>query len=247
MPSTRTEHVASPDGGSFDARLTLPDGGPAPGIVLVQEVFGVNDYLHAVAERLAGMGYATLAPDLFWRIQPGISLPHTEESLTEAITYGQAFDAAGGLRDLAASLAHLRSLPEVAGGVGVLGFCLGGTLAYLLAAEADPDVAVSYYGSGVPAAVGRQDDIACPLLLHFGGSDPYIPRDGVAAVEAAVAGRPDVECVVQEGAGHAFDNHLAPMFTDPAAAAVAWERTADFLRRHLPTSAMADGTPAGPA
>ena len=123
---------------------------------------------------------------------------------------------------------------EVTGGVGVLGFCLGGTLAYLVAAAASPDAAVSYYGSGVPGALDQADDITCPLLVHFGGDDPYIPREQIEAAREALASRPGVSFVVHEGAGHAFDNSLAPMFHQPEAAGAAWQHTADFLAEALP-------------
>jgi carboxymethylenebutenolidase len=132
-----------------------------------------------------------------------------------------------------ATLAHLRALPEVTGKAGALGFCLGGSLAYGLAAVADPDAVVSFYGSAVPDQLDLLDRITCPLQFHFGGQDPYIPRDAVARVEAAVAGRPNVEIHVQEQAGHAFHNHAAPMFHHPEAAATAWRLATAFLTTHL--------------
>jgi carboxymethylenebutenolidase len=144
------------------------------------------------------------------------------------------FDADAAVGDVGAALDHLRSLPEVRGGVGVLGFCLGGTIAYLAAAAASPDAVVSYYGSGVPAALDQADDIRCPMLVHFGGEDPYIPRDQIEAAREALADRPGVTFVVHEGAGHAFDNHEAEMFHDPEAARRAWQQTADFLKTALP-------------
>jgi carboxymethylenebutenolidase len=122
-----------------------------------------------------------------------------------------------------------------AAGPGVLGFCLGGTLAFEVAIEADPDVAVCYYGSGVADALGRADQISCAVLHHFGGQDQYIPREQIDRVADYAASRPDMECHIQEDAGHAFDNHEAPMFSQPEAAARAWEITKEFLARTLPT------------
>ena len=134
----------------------------------------------------------------------------------------QAFAAAQRLvhntavHDAIAALATLRDLPEVAGKpAGVLGFCLGGTLAWQVAANGDPDVAVCYYGSGIPGFLEDADEIACPVLLHFGGADPYIPREDVDAVAAMAAKHDAIECHVQEGAGHAFDNSFAPQFSNP--------------------------------
>jgi carboxymethylenebutenolidase len=116
----------------------------------------------------------------------------------------------------------------------VLGFCLGGNLAYHVAAQAEPDVAVCYYGSAIADALDAADAIACPTLLHFGGDDPYIPRERVDAVAAMAADRDAIECHVHDGAGHAFDNSFAATFHDPRAAASAWGLTSAFLARALP-------------
>jgi carboxymethylenebutenolidase len=141
--------------------------------------------------------------------------------------------------DCLATLAHLRGLPEVTGPAGVLGFCLGGTLAVGCALAGNPDAVVSYYGSGVPDMVGQLGTITAPTLLHFGGADPYIPTEQLEAVMAAVPQHPAIELNVEKGAGHAFDNHEAPMFHDAAAAARAWELTRSFLARHLSTAGAA--------
>jgi carboxymethylenebutenolidase len=231
----RSEQIQDPDGtGSFAAHVALPDAGSGPGIVVIHEIFGVNEYVTGICRRLAELGYVALAPDLFWRIAPGLALAHDEEGLARAMENVSRFDAEAAVGDVAVALDHLRSLPEVQGGVGVLGFCLGGTIAYLAAAAASPDVAVSYYGSGVPAAVDQAERIDCPVLIHFGGDDPYIPREQIEVARAALADRPGVTFVVHEGAGHAFDNSLAPMFHQPEAADAAWRQTADFLQEALP-------------
>jgi carboxymethylenebutenolidase len=233
MPTSRTDSVQTPDG-SFDLTVWSPDGGAGPGLLLIQEVFGVSDYIRAVAEDLAGLGYVVAAPDLFWRLKPHHDAAHDEAGLTESLDLGSRFDFEQGIADAAAALARLRALPEVDGGTGVLGFCLGGSIAYFLAARGGLDAAVSYYGSAVPGSVAVMAEITVPLQFHFGGSDPYIPRDQVAAVEAAAAGRDNVEIHVEEDAGHAFHNRKAPMFYVPEPAARAWERTEEFLARHLP-------------
>jgi carboxymethylenebutenolidase len=231
----RSEHIDAPDGtGSFTAHVALPEGGRGPGVVVLHEIFGVNDYVTATCRRLAGLGYVALAPDLFWRIAPGLTLGHDEEGLTKAMENVQRFDAATAVLDAAAAVEHLRSLPEVEGGVGVLGFCLGGTLAYLVAAASEPDAAVSYYGSGVPDALDQAVQIECPTLVHFGDDDAFIPREQIDAVVAGLDAHPGIEVIVHEGAGHAFDNHLAPGFHQPDAAEAAWQRTKAFLAEALP-------------
>ncbi len=234
--TVRVERVQTPDG-QFDGHVVLPEAGSGPGIVVLQEIFGVGDYIKESAERLAGLGYVALAPDLYWRIEPGIALAHDEDGLGRAFEVSQKLDPEQAVRDSIGALKTLRELPEVtqAGGrAGVLGFCLGGTLAFGVAIHGDPDVAVCYYGSGIPGMLGRGGQIACPVLLHFGGADPYIPREQVDQVCDFADARPNMECHVQEGAGHAFDNHEAPMFHQPEPAGRAWEITREFLARTFP-------------
>jgi carboxymethylenebutenolidase len=139
--------------------------------------------------------------------------------------------------DATAALAHLKQLPEVlaAGGrAGDMGFCLGGRISFRVAAAADPDCAVSYYGSAVPGSLAVAGDITCPVLFHFGLEDQYLTVDKQQAVKAAFAGNPAAEFHHHAGAGHAFDNHKSAMFSHPGAAAEAWEQTAAFLSERLP-------------
>ena len=236
MPTSRTDSVPTTDG-SFDLTVWRPDGGTGPGVLLIQEIFGVSDYIRAVAEDLAGLGYVVAAPDLFWRLKPRHDAAHDEDGLAESLDLGSRFDFEQGIADSAVALAHLQALPEVDGGTGVLGFCLGGSIAYFLAAQGGLDAAVSFYGSEVPGSLAVMEQITVPVQFHFGGSDPYIPRDQVAAVETAAAGRDNAEIHVEEDAGHAFHNRKAPMFHVPEPAARAWQRTEEFLAQHLPVRA----------
>jgi carboxymethylenebutenolidase len=229
--TVRVERVRTSDG-ELDAHVVLPESGSGPGIVVLQEIFGVGDYIKESAERLAGLGYVALAPDLYWRIEPGIALAHDEDGLGRAFATVQKLDNELAVRDSIDALKTLRGLPEVSDGrAGVLGFCLGGTLAFQVAAQDDPDVAVCYYGSGIAGMLEAGQAIGCPVLFHFGGQDPYIPRSDVDAVCTFAESHPGMECHVQEGAGHAFDNHEAPMFHQPEPAARAWEITREFLAR----------------
>lgn len=239
--SSRVDSVQA-SGGSFDLTVWLPESGSGPGLLLIQEIYGVSDYIRAVAEDLAGLGYVVAAPDLFWRIKPGHQASHDEAGLSESLALASSFDAEKGVADATAALRHLRALPEVDGGTGIIGFCLGGSIAYLVAAQAELDAAaaglgavVSFYGSLIPGNTDAMGQVRSPMQLHFGGSDPYIPREQVAQVEAAAAGHPQVEMHVEEDAGHAFHNRMAPMFHLAEPAARAWRRTEEFLQRHLPT------------
>jgi carboxymethylenebutenolidase len=227
----------------MDLTVWLPSTGTGPGLLLIQEIFGVGDYIRAVADDLAELGYVVAAPDLFWRLKPGHQSGHDQDGLTESLDLASRFDVDLGVADAAAALRQLAELPEVDGGLGIIGFCLGGSIAYLLAAQAEPLTVVSFYGSAVPDSLDALEQIHGPLQFHFGGSDPYIPRDQVARVEEAVAGRPSVEIHVEEDAGHAFHNRMAPHFHAPEPAARAWRRTEEFLRRHLPARAGASSKP----
>lgn len=232
---TRTEHVGAPTGDWFDAHAFVPEAG-GPGILLLQEIYGVGEFLESKARLLAGLGYSVLVPDVFWRVERNVSLGHDEAALEVAFSYMGRFSEIPKdvtTADLAAALAHLRTLPETAGKVAVVGYCLGGRLAYEVAAASEPDACVCYYGSGIAGELDLAERVACPVLFHFGGSDPYIPREEIDAISTVFAGRPGTEVVVQEHAGHAFENSFAPMFSDPEAAAASWPVTLAFLERTL--------------
>jgi carboxymethylenebutenolidase len=236
MPSTRTETVTAADGGTFAATVVAPDGG-GPGIVLLQEIFGVGEFMLAKAEALAEEGYVVLCPDVFWRVERNVVLAHDEASLQRAFGYVTRYNELPEdtrATDLVAALDHLRGLPDVGGRrVAAMGYCLGGTLAFMLAVRSDPDACVSYYGSGVADLLGGVDEVRCPVLFHYGGSDDYIPPTLVEQVRTAFSDRDDVDVHVHEGAGHAFENFAAPMFHDAAASERAWAITLEFLRRTL--------------
>jgi carboxymethylenebutenolidase len=236
-PPSRTDSVGVADG-KFDLYVWLPESGSGPGLTLFQEIFGVGPYIRAVAARLAALGYVVGAPDVMWRVQPHWEADHDQAGLEASIGMMQKFDFAKGIADCVAAVDRVRALPEVTGGTGVIGFCFGGTLAWLTAAQAKPDVAVSYYGSGVAGALDQAGAIECPVIFHFGDSDPYLPNEQVEAIRAAVGDRENVEIHIQS-AGHAFDNHEAEMFWDQQASEAAWAHTVRFLERYLPVGAPA--------
>ncbi len=229
MTCTITAH----DGGSFSADLVLPARGRGSGIVLFHEILGVNGYVRAVAGRLARLGYVVLLPDLFWRIDPDHPIEHTEAGLGEAMARIGDFDWEQGFHDGDAALTYLDRIDETTGSVGVMGFCMGGLIAFGVAVQSEPDVTVSYYGSGVAEMCGAAAQIHCPILFHFGDGDPFIPTEQIAVVQEAFADRDDAVVEVHEGAGHAFDNEHAEMFHQPVPAKEAWGLTAAFLRANL--------------
>ena len=231
----RTESIEAGDGNNFDGELFFAPGG-GPGILLLQEIFGVGEFLRHKADALAAEGYTVLCPDVFWRVERNIELAHDEAALAMGLSYVERFaalDPALTHSDLLCALSHLSSLPEVSGPSGVMGYCLGGRLAYEVAVAGDPACCVSYYGSGIAARVDEVGSIECPVLFHFGEEDSYIPASDVETIRQAFAARDDVEVHVQPGAGHAFENLFAPAFANAGAAASSWPITLEFLDRTL--------------
>jgi carboxymethylenebutenolidase len=232
--ATSSEITIPSAAGDIPAVLCLPDSGTGPGIVLIQEIFGVNGYIRDVAERLAGEGYVVLAPHMYWRIQSDFAVEATSpDDLGVAFEVAGQHDPVNGVADVGAALVHLAGRPEVNGPVGVIGFCFGGSMAYLAAAAHEPACAVSYYGSMIGGNLDKAAEITCPIQFHFGSNDDFLPMDDVEGLRAATAGMSTVEIHVADGAGHAFDNHRNPMFSNPEAAASAWAETSAFLATHL--------------
>lgn len=224
--------IAAADGGRFGAYLAMPASGRGPGLVLVQEIFGVNATMREHADLFAEEGYVVLVPDLFWRLEPGIELGYGEADVAAGRTYLARFDVDLGVRDIGACLAHLRAMPEGTGRAGVVGFCLGGRLAYLAAARQAPDAAVAFYGGDIDAHLDEASAVRCPTILHFGERDPLIPADAVAKVRGATAGLPDLKVFVYGGAGHGFYNHDRADYHRPSAM-MAHSRSIGLLRRTL--------------
>jgi len=217
----------------MDVHLWSPDAPPHSAILVIQEIFGVGPYIRAVGERLAEAGYLVGAPDLFWRFAPNWESDHSEAGLAASFEKVQQLDFPTAVGDCITALEHLGTQPGIDGAPAVVGFCLGGTLAWSVAVNADPSCCVSYYGSGVPSMIDMIDQVSCPTLFHFGNADPYIPNEGVDQVAAALAGHPGFVLNV-ENAGHAFDNHESAMFYNEAAANSAWAKTMAFLSSHVP-------------
>jgi carboxymethylenebutenolidase len=218
----------------MDVHVWMPDAEPHAAILVIQEIFGVGPYIRAVAERLADAGYLVGAPDVFWRFAPNWESDHTAEGVGASMEKVQQLDFPEAVGDCITALNHLQAQPGISATPGVMGFCLGGTLAWAVAVNAEPSCCVSYYGSGVPSMIGMIDQVTCPTLFHFGNNDAYIPNEGVDQVGAALAGRPGFILNV-ENAGHAFDNHESEMFFDEPAAKAAWAKTMSFLEQHART------------
>ena len=202
--TTRRIRIAAHDGGEFEGYLAVPASGSGPGLVLCQEIFGLNGFVRQTAERLAEEGYVVLAPDLFWRQQPGIELTDGPDDMPRAFALYQGFDEDLGVRDIGSAVAALRALPEFKGGVGALGYCLGGKLAYLAACRCDVDVAVGYYGVGIENSLEEASRLRGRLVLHIAERDGFCPPEARERILAALGGKPGVELYVYPGLDHAF-------------------------------------------
>jgi carboxymethylenebutenolidase len=232
----RTETIRMPDGGAMDAHVAIPETGGGPGVLVLMEIFGIGTYIRGATDRLAEHGYVAMAPDLYRRTRPGAEFGRGEEGLRAAGAALAELDIPGAIEDAATALTALGDLPQVRGGTGAMGFCLGGTLGFGLAIAADPETLVAYYGSGIPDMLDDAGQIRCPVLMHFGARDPYIPLEQAERVAELASTRPGWEVHIQPDGGHAFDNWDNPLFHQPAPAARAWALTLDFLQRTLPVS-----------
>lgn len=225
--------IPSADGGKFRGYLGLPPAGKGPGLVLAQEIFGINANMRTTAEMFAKDGFVTLVPDLFWRIEPNVELGYTEADWKRAFDFFGKFDVDKGMQDIQATLKVLRARPEVSGGkAGVAGYCLGGKLAYLAATRTDSDASVGYYGVMIDQALDEKKNIRKPLMLHFAEKDKFVPMEAIEKVKAGLAGMQGVEVYSYPNVDHAFARFEGDHY-DKAAADLANGRTLAFLRKHL--------------
>jgi carboxymethylenebutenolidase len=231
-PVTTSWTTITGHAGSFDAYLALPPAGRGPGLVLLQEIFGVNQHIRTVAEQYALDGFVVLAPDVFWQQQRRLDIGYTPDDIQRGRALAMAADRSALQRDLIDAVKHLRALPEVQGrGIGAFGYCLGGRLAYLAAATAGVDASVAYYGGGIHDMLDLAPQISCPMQFHYGALDANIPLSAVDKVRAAMAGKP-AEVFVYDAADHGF-NCWARGSYHAASAALAHGRTLQFFAERL--------------
>lgn len=225
--------IESPDG-PMPASLWLPPRRTGPGLVLVQEIFGVSDYIRQRAADLAELGYVVCAPEVYWRL-PDRSIDfRRDDVLDQAMGLVSQVDWSSAVADVAHAVNHLRGRLEVHGGVGVIGFCFGGGLAFNVAAVEPVEVLVSYYGSALGDLLSLADQVRTPSLHHFGLEDAYVGVETQERIRAAVTAT-GAQFETYPGANHAFDNP-SPQFHHPEASAAAWGVTTRFLAEHLPVT-----------
>jgi carboxymethylenebutenolidase len=231
MAETRT--ISTPDG-DFSAYVARPAGaGPAPAVVVIQEIFGVNRFVRRTADELAAQGYLAVAPDLFWRQEPGVDITdQTEGEWAKAFELMNGFDIDKGVQDVQATISAVRADPACTGKVGAVGYCLGGRIAYLTAARTDVDATVSYYPVALAPILGEATSIAQPYMIHIAEEDGFVPKDQQAAVIAALKDKPNVTIHTYPGRDHAFARHQGKHYHE-ADAMLANQRTRDFFTRGL--------------
>lgn len=225
--------ITSQDGGHFTGYLARPESGTGPGVIVIQEIFGINDNVRAVADGLARNGFVALAPDLFWRLEPGVDLnAQSKEGWEKAFELYRGFDLDKGIEDLISAMDHLRGLEGVTGKVGCQGYCLGGFLAYLMATRSNVDAAVGYYGVGIDGKLNEAKNIRNPLLLHIAEADSFVDAKAQQAIHDALDGNELVTIYDYPGMEHAF-TRLNGEHYNKENADLANGRSLEFLRKHL--------------
>ncbi len=231
--AVKTEWVdVTSKNGTFKSYLAVPEGGgPAPGVVVIQEVFGVNAHIREVTERVAQAGYTALAPDLFWPVEPGFETGYTEDDLTKARAARAQIDTDKAVEDVGATMEVLKGRAECSGKIAVVGFCWGGLITYLTHARFNPTCSSAYYGGGIVNNIDEVAQFNSPIIFNFGSADASIPMDQVEQIKAATSSK-DAQVYVYDGAQHGFNCDRRATFHSEHAA-VAWQRTLDFFGQHL--------------
>lgn len=220
-------------GESFKAYLAAPEGDPRGAVLVIQEIFGVNEGIRRKCDHWASLGYLSLAPDLFWRLEPGVELdPDMPDQFQRALGLMQRFDQDQGVSDIEATIREARRRLPNGGKVGTVGYCLGGRLAFMTSARTDVDASVGYYGVGLDTLLHEKNAIARPLLLHIAGDDHFVPKDKQQAIHQGLDDHPRVTIHDYPGEDHGFAAEMGKRRSEEAAQ-LADQRTEAFFEKHL--------------
>ena len=224
--------IRTPDG-EFSAYVARPQVETAPAVVVIQEIFGVNQVMRDITDGLAAQGYLAICPDLFWRIEPGIDITDKSEAeWKRAFELFNAFDVEQGVKDIQATITKIRADAQCNGKVGAVGFCLGGLLAFLTATRTDADASVAYYGVGIENRLAEVEKLTRPLMLHVAEEDQFVPKEAQAMILAALKDHPNVELHTYPGRDHAFAREGGEHY-NAGDAAQAGGRTLQFFQRTI--------------
>ena len=230
MPDVK---IKSLEGKEFSAYAALPPSESGPGLIVIQEIFGVNAVMRGICDEYAKKGYIAVCPDLFWRQQPDVQITDkTPAEWDRAFELYKGFNVEAGVRDLLSTLAHIRGMKGCTGKVGSVGYCLGGKLAYLMSSRSDVDVSVSYYGVDLDKYLTEVPDIRMPTMLHIAELDKFVPEATRQKIVKTVSKNPAITAYVYEGVDHAFARPGGQNFNQ-AAATLAQQRTDDFFATNL--------------
>lgn len=232
MGTTIAIETLDGDGG-FGAYLAAPEGTPKGAIVVIQEIFGVNEGIRRKCDHWASLGYIGVAPDLFWRLQSNVELnPDEPEQFQEALGLMQRFDQGKGIADIEATIRDSRSRLPQGGKIGCVGYCLGGRLAFMTAARTDIDASVGYYGVGLEGLMGEKHAIAHPVMLHIAGADHFVTPDKQALIHDGLDDHPKVTIHDYPGEDHGFAAEMGKRRSENAAR-LADSRTEAFFAEHV--------------
>ena len=224
--------IKAPDG-AFHAYIAQPAKVPAPAVVVLQELFGVNADIRATCDELAALGYIAIAPDLFWRQEPGVDLGvRSEDDWQHGLRLYAAYDRDAGAEDIRETVRTAVELPESTGKIALQGYCLGALMAFITAARYEVDAAVAYHGGDTEKYLGEVGRLEAPLLMHLAEEDEFISKAAQAEIKAALAGKANATVYSYPGQNHAFARHNGTHY-NAAAAALANKRTSEFLHQQL--------------
>jgi carboxymethylenebutenolidase len=221
-------------GGTFLAYIAKPTASPAPAVVVLQELFGVNADIRKHCDELAEQGYLAVAPDLYWRQEPCVDLNVTSEAdWQHGLRLYSAYDRDAGVKDIKDTIDAVRNLPECNGKVALLGYCLGALMVFMTAVRNDGiDAAVWYHGADTEKYLGEVDGLHAPILMHLAEEDEFISNTAQAEIKAVLATKPKATVYSYPGQSHAFSRHNGKHY-NAAAAHLANGRTSEFLSRQL--------------
>ena len=224
--------IESPDG-TFRAYISRPAKLPAPAVVVLQELFGVNAVIRATCNELSAEGFIAIAPDLFWRQEPGVDLDvRSEAAWQRGLQLYAAYNRDAGAIDIMETVRTALELRESTGKVALHGYCLGALMAFITAARYEVDAAVAYHGSDTEKYLGEIGGLQAPLLMHLGEEDEFISKEAQAEIKSALARKPNAKVYCYPGQRHAFSRHNGAHYNAPAAA-LANQRTSQFLNKYL--------------
>jgi carboxymethylenebutenolidase len=226
---TRYDQIPAGNKQYFSAYVSIPDVPNGHAVIVLQEIFGVTPHIREVADRYAQEGYLAIAPDLFWRVEPGLSLSHSKDDMKRAFSVLEQFGEELGVQDIGLTITHAKAQPGIDGGVAIVGMCLGGKLAYLSASRLPVDASLAFYGVGIEKNLAEAAGIKVPLLMFFGGKDKYAAAPVREQIAAATSGNHNIRMQVYEDADHGFYTR-----GEPEVIRLAHAEARAFLKQHLP-------------